>query len=140
MAVVIGASMAQPSVLPYLPAEEVRWGIPGITTKDYEEEHMKDFAVIRKVKGRQILFYTESDYDGTDYDFNTLHVLTRTSNGINVNIKLEDEDNKQKLWNMFEIFKTEEELESLPFIQALIESLESIEKEGIEEEGRQVHE
>jgi CTP synthase (UTP-ammonia lyase) len=89
---------------------------------------MKDFAAIREVKGRQILLYTESDYDG-----NTLHVLTRTSNEINVNIKLGYEDDEQKMWNMFEIFKTEEKLESLPFIQALIENLESIEEEGRQE-------
>jgi hypothetical protein len=133
MAVVIGASMAQPSVLPYLPAEKVGRGISGTTTRDHGKKQMKDFAVIREIKGRQILFYTESDYNGTDYDVNTLHVLTRTSNKISVNIKLEDEDNKQKLWNMFEIFKTEEELESLPFIQALIESLKSIEEEGRQE-------
>jgi hypothetical protein len=84
---------------------------------------MKEFAVIRAISGRQILFYTESNSDGS-----ALHILARTSNDINVNMSMNYDDREQDMWDVFQKAK-EGELDDSALIRQLIGTIEEMEKD-----------
>jgi undecaprenyl pyrophosphate synthase len=84
---------------------------------------MKEFAAIRIISDRQILFYTESNDEG-----NTIHVLARTCNDINVNMSMGYDDREQDMWDVFENIRSGK-LDASDFICQLLEFIENIEND-----------
>jgi undecaprenyl pyrophosphate synthase len=86
-------------------------------------EIMDEFAVIRIIAQRQFLFYTEFNDEG-----NILYILTRTANGININVSMNYEDRGDDMLSVFQKAKNGE-LDNTGFVEQMIQTIKELESE-----------